>query len=138
MARHALSRSRRRTLLRTGLTVIAVGAALGAGGAAAQAAPLPLAPATDVDTGLGDTGEEVTGAVTGGLGHSFRNGVAPVTHLRLDPLAGTGTDPLNNTVGTQIADFKPLSTASVTGPVTRGGTLEDLPVAGRAARLLQR
>lgn len=37
MARHALSRSRRRALLRAGLTVTAVGAALGAGGAAAQA-----------------------------------------------------------------------------------------------------
>ncbi|MFF2405345.1 hypothetical protein [Streptomyces sp. NPDC058092] len=121
MARHALSRSRRRALLRAGLTVTAAGAALGAGGVAAQAAPLPLVPATGADTGA--------------LGHSLHNGIAPVTHLRLDPLAGTGTDPLNNTVETQIADFKPLSTATVTDPVTSGGALKDLPVAGQVTQL---
>ncbi|MER5848476.1 hypothetical protein ABT126_15810 [Streptomyces sp. NPDC002012] len=120
MARHALSRSRRRALLRAGLTVTAVGAALGAGGAAAQAAPLPLVPATGADTGV--------------LGHSLHNGTAPVTDLRLDPLAGTGTDPLNNTVETQIADFKPLSTATVTDPVTSGGALKDLPVVGQVTQ----
>ncbi|WP_327273333.1 hypothetical protein OG609_15350 [Streptomyces sp. NBC_01224] len=120
MARHALSRSRRRALLRAGLTVTAVGAALGAGGAAAQAAPLPLVPATGADTGA--------------LGHSLHNGTAPVTDLRLDPLAGTGTDPLNNTVETQIADFKPLSTATVTDPVTSGGALKDLPVVGQVTQ----
>lgn len=59
-----------------------------------------------------------------------------MTHLQLDPLAGTGTDPLNNTVGTQIADFKPLSTAAVTDPVTRGGALKDLPVVGQVTQLL--
>ncbi|MFF2957322.1 hypothetical protein ACFVT1_00065 [Streptomyces sp. NPDC057963] len=136
MARHALSTSRRRALLRAGLTVTAVGAALGAGGAAAQAAPLPLVPAADADTGLGAAGEAATGAVTGGLGHSLRNGVAPVTHLRLDPLAGTGTDPLDNAVGTQVADFKPLSTSAVTDPLTSGGALKDLPVVGQAAAVL--
>ncbi|MFE4337244.1 hypothetical protein ACFRQM_50455 [Streptomyces sp. NPDC056831] len=121
MARHALSRSRRRAVLRAGLTVTAVGAALGAGGAAAQAAPLPLVPATGADTGA--------------LGHSLHNSTAPVTNLRLDPLAGTGADPLNNTVETQIADFKPLSTADVTDPVTSGGTLKDLPVVGQVTQL---
>ncbi|MCX4788895.1 MULTISPECIES: hypothetical protein [unclassified Streptomyces] len=138
MARHALSRSRRRTLLRAGLTITAVGAALGAGGAAAQAAPLPLVPTTGADTGFGDAGEAATGAVTGGLGHSLHNGIAPVTQLRLDPLAGTGADPLNNTVETQIADFKPLSTAAVTGPVTSGGGLKDLPVVGQVTQLPRR
>ncbi|MEU9624058.1 hypothetical protein ACIO8F_02975 [Streptomyces sp. NPDC087228] len=136
MARHALSTSRRRALLRAGLTVTAVGAALGAGGAAAQAAPLPLVPATGADTGLGAAGEAATGAVTGALGHSLRNGIAPVTHLRLDPLAGTGTDPLDNAVGTQVADFKPLSTSAVTDPLTSGGALKDLPVVGQAAAVL--
>ncbi|MFJ1618284.1 MULTISPECIES: hypothetical protein [unclassified Streptomyces] len=136
MARHALSTSRRRALLRAGLTVTAVGAALGAGGAAAQAAPLPLVPATGADTGLGAAGEAATGAVTGALGHSLRSGIAPVTHLRLDPLAGTGTDPLDNAVGTQVADFKPLSTSAVTDPLTSGGALKDLPVVGQAAAVL--
>ncbi|WLQ41069.1 hypothetical protein P8A22_14360 [Streptomyces laculatispora] len=136
MARHAHSKSRRRALLRAGLTVTAVGAALGAGGAAAQAAPLPVAPATGADSGLGEAADAAGGAVTGALGHSLDSGIAPVTHLRLDPLAGTGTDPLDNAVGTQIADFKPVSTAAVTGPVTSGGALKDLPVAGQITGLL--
>ncbi|MFG2624085.1 hypothetical protein [Streptomyces sp. NPDC048473] len=134
MARHALSKSRRRALLRAGLTVTAVGAALGAGGAAAQAAPLPLAPAAGADSSLGGAGE--VGEATGALGHSLKNGIEPVTQLRLDPLAGTGVDPLDNEVGTQIADFKPLSTAAVTGPVTSGGALKDLPVVEQVAGAL--
>ncbi|THA32340.1 hypothetical protein E6R18_14105 [Streptomyces sp. A1277] len=136
MARHALSKSRRRTLLRAGLTVTAVGAALGAGGAAAQAAPLPVVQATGTDTSLGDATEAAGGAVTGALGQSLDSGIAPVTHLRLDPLAGTGVDPLDNAVGTQVADFKPLSTALVTDPVTSGGALKDLPVVGQAVDAL--
>ncbi|MFB7191324.1 hypothetical protein ACFCZT_39895 [Streptomyces sp. NPDC056230] len=136
MARHALSKSRRRALLRAGLTVTAVGAAIGAGGAAAQAASLPLAPAAGTDSSLGGVSEAAGGAVTGAVGQSLRSGVAPVTHLRLDPLAGTGTDPLDNAVGTQIADFKPLSTAAATDPLTSGGALKDLPVAGQVAGAL--
>ncbi|MFE7045849.1 hypothetical protein ACFU9X_42570 [Streptomyces atratus] len=138
MARHALSKSRRRALLRAGLTVTAVGAALGAGGAAAQAAPLPLAPAAGADSSLGGVGGATGSAVTGTLGHSLDNGIAPVTHLRLDPLAGTGVDPLDNAVATQVADFKPVSTAAVTGPVASGGTLKDLPVVGQATEVLHR
>lgn len=136
MARHALSTSRRRALLRAGLNVTAVGAAVGAGGAAAQAAPLHLAPAAGTDSSLGGVWEAAGGAVTGAVGQPLRSGVAPVTRLRLDPLAGTGTDPLDNAVGTQIADFKPLSTAAVTAPLTGGGALKDLPVAGQAAGAL--
>ncbi|MFJ1835551.1 hypothetical protein ACIOJ9_16995 [Streptomyces sp. NPDC088175] len=130
MARHAFSKSRRRALLRAGLTVTAVGAALGAGGAAAQAAPLPHVPVVGADSSLGAAGDAAGGAVTGALGHSLRGAVAPVAHLRLDPLAGTGTDPLDNAVGTQIADFKPISTAAVTDPLTSGGALKDLPLVG--------
>ncbi|MFD7862577.1 hypothetical protein [Streptomyces sp. NPDC057682] len=136
MARHARFTSRRRTLLRAGLTVTAVGAALGAGGAAAQAAPLPLVQATGTDTSIGDATEAAGGAVTGALGSAVGNGLAPVTHLRLDPLAGTGVDPLDNGVGTQVADFKPVSTALVTDPLTSGGALKDLPVVGQVTGLL--
>lgn len=74
--------------------------------------------------------------MTGTLGHSLKNGIAPVTHLRLDPLAGTGVDPLDNAVATQVADFKPVSTAAVTDPVTSGGALKDLPVAGQVTEVL--
>ncbi|MGW3691968.1 hypothetical protein [Streptomyces sp. NPDC005125] len=131
MARHALSRSRRRVLLRAGLTVTAVGAALGAGGAAAQAAPLPVVPASGADSSLG-TVREAAGGATGALGHA----VSPVTQLQLDPLAGTGVDPLANGVGTQVADFKPLSTGVATDPLTSGGALKDLPVVGQVTGLL--
>ncbi|MEU2245467.1 hypothetical protein [Streptomyces sp. NPDC019224] len=130
MARHALSKSRHRALLRAGLTVTAVGAAFGAGGAAAQAAPLPVVQETGTETVLGEAAGATGGAVTGALGHAVENGIAPVTHLRLDPLAGTGTDPLDNAVGTQVADFKPISTALVTDPLTSGGAIKDLPVVG--------
>ncbi|MFD3493386.1 hypothetical protein ACFWWB_22935 [Streptomyces sp. NPDC058690] len=131
MARHALSRSRRRALLRAGLTVTAVGAALGAGGAAAQAAPLPVVPASGADSSLGAVGD-ATGGATGALGHA----VSPLTQLQLDPLANTGVDPLANGVGTQVADFKPLSTGVATDPLTRGGALKDLPVVGQVTGLL--
>ncbi|MET7544312.1 MULTISPECIES: hypothetical protein [unclassified Streptomyces] len=131
MARHALSRSRRRALLRAGLTVTAVGAALGAGGAAAQAAPLPVVPASGADSSLGAVGD-ATGGATGALGHA----VSPITQLQLDPLANTGVDPLANGVGTQVADFKPLSTGVATDPLTSGGALKDLPVVGQVTGLL--
>ncbi|MGY4905076.1 hypothetical protein [Streptomyces sp. 900116325] len=127
MARHALSRSRRRALLRAGLTVTAVGAVLGAGGAAAQAAPLPVVPASGADSSL-----DAVGGATGALGPA----VSPLTQLQLDPLANTGVDPLANGVGTQVADFKPLSTGVVTDPLTSGGALKDLPVVGQVTGLL--
>ncbi|MCM2412146.1 MULTISPECIES: hypothetical protein [unclassified Streptomyces] len=136
MARHALSKSRRRALLRAGLTVTAVGAALGAGGAAAQAAPLPATSAAGTESGVSEAVDATGGALTGALGTSLDSGIAPVTHLRLDPLAGTGTDPLDNAVGTQVADFKPVSTALVTDPLTSGGALKDLPLVGQVTGLV--
>ncbi|MFD0373618.1 hypothetical protein [Streptomyces sp. NPDC059071] len=128
MARHAQSRtSRPRALLKAGLTVTAAGAAVFGAGAGAQAAegvgvPLPPDSLTRVDG---------TAALEG-LGH----GVAPLTQLQLDPLANTGVDPLDNGLGTQVADFKPVGTTMVTDHVTKGGALEDLPVAGPLAQSL--
>ncbi|MGP3636439.1 hypothetical protein ACTU45_24310, partial [Streptomyces sp. 24-1644] len=101
-----------------------------------QAAPMPAAQATGADSTLGAVTGAAGPALTGALGHSLAGGVAPLTDLQLDPLAGTGVDPLDNAVGTQIADFKPLSTAVVTDPVTSGGALSDLPVVGQATGLL--
>ncbi|WP_326699477.1 hypothetical protein OG909_20625 [Streptomyces sp. NBC_01754] len=139
MARHALSKPRRRVLLRAGLTLTAVGAALGAGGAAAQAAPLPAVPATGsetVDGTLGAVGDAATPAVTSALGHGLVGAVAPVADLQLDPLAGTGVDPLDNAVGTQVADFKPVTTKLLTDPLTSGGSLGDLPLVGQVTGLI--
>ncbi|MEU1212703.1 hypothetical protein ACFYSH_03145 [Streptomyces sp. NPDC005791] len=139
MARHALSKPRKRALLRAGLTLTALGAALGAGGAAAQAAPLPAPPVTGADTAdstLEAVGDAAAPAVTSALGYGLAGAVEPVTDLQLDPLAGTGVDPLDNAVGTQVADFKPVTTALVTDPVTSGAALSDLPVTGEAAALV--
>ncbi|MFE6040988.1 hypothetical protein [Streptomyces sp. NPDC056452] len=136
MARHALSKPRRRALLRAGLTLTALGAALGAGGAAAQAAPLPAAPATGADSTLGAVSDAAAPALTSALGYGLAGAVAPITDLQLDPLAGTGVDPLDNAVGTQIADFKPVTTAIVTDPLTSGAALGDLPVVGQVTGLI--
>ncbi|GAB3957192.1 hypothetical protein [Streptomyces sparsus] len=111
-ARHA--RPRTRTLLRAGLTLSAAGAvALGAGGAA-------HADIVDTSDPLGTVGHAVT----------------PITQLQLHPLANTGVDPLDNAVGTQVADFKPLSTSAVTAPITEGGSLGTLPLTGEVTGLL--
>ncbi|WP_175410815.1 hypothetical protein [Streptomyces sp. TRM64462] len=99
-------------LLKAGLTVSAVGAALGAAGGTAQAAQLhELDPAAALQ------------AVTGAVPHA----AAPVKHFKINPLAETGVDPLDNGFGTQVADFRPVDTTSVTGSLT---SAPNLPVAG--------
>lgn len=127
MARHKQSRtSRRGALLKAGLTATAAGAAvLGMGAAAAQAAgtlPLP------VDALAGSDAVAALGAT----GHA----VGPLTSLQLDPLANTGVDPLDNGVGTQVADFQPVGTNLVTDHVTKGGALDDLPLVGEVTGML--
>ncbi|MFC8171790.1 hypothetical protein [Streptomyces sp. NPDC057325] len=124
MARHAAPRtSRRSALLKAGLTVTAAGAALVGAGAGAQAtAPLPL----PVDS-LTQTDAAAAGAgALGGVGHAL----GPLTRLQLDPLANTGVDPLDNGLGTQVADFKPVGTNLVTDHLTKGGAVANLPVVG--------
>lgn len=112
------------------LTLTAAAAAVAPAGAAIAASPLSTLPAHGVADAL------PTEAVTGGLGSGVSNGVAPVKNLTLDPLANTGVDPLDNGLGSQVADFQPLSTAAATDPLTRGGSLATLPVVGPAAALL--
>ncbi|WP_447039487.1 hypothetical protein [Streptomyces sp. DSM 118878] len=141
MARHAARTSLRpgaRGLLRVGLTLTAAGAALGAGGAAAGAAEPVAAPHAAGAAESADAGRDVSAveALTGALRSAAAGGLAPVKSLQLDPLANTGTDPLDNSLGTQVADFKPISTAAVTDPITRGGSLDDLPVVSPVVGLL--
>ncbi|MER5179435.1 hypothetical protein ABT009_13880 [Streptomyces sp. NPDC002896] len=131
MARHAVPqrRSAQRGLLRAGLALTVAGVGLGAGGAAtAAAAPLP--------GGLSALGKLDPQAAAQGTNVALHQAMGAVKNAKLDPLAGTGVDPLSNSVGTQIADFKPVSTRQVTGPLTDGGSLRTLPVAGKAAGLL--
>ncbi|MCZ7416948.1 hypothetical protein [Streptomyces sp. WMMC897] len=103
----AHARPRTRHGLRAALTVTAAAAAaLGAASGSAQA---------DV------IGEDPVGTAADTAGHVLE----PVTALRPYALAGTGVDPLDNAVGAQIADFKPVSTAPVAAPVTQGGASLD-------------
>jgi hypothetical protein len=138
MARHAAPTRPSRSLLRAGLTAAAAGAALGLAGGAAQAAePAAAPPKSSDDTALDQAGAAATEGLTGALGHSLAGSTGVVKSLKLNPLAGTGVDPLDNAVGTQVADFKPLSTARLTDPVTHGGgALQDLPLVGAATGLL--
>lgn len=136
MARHSAPTPRRGALLRAGLTLTAAGAVIGLGGAAAQAAPAAPVPASGPDSELAAAGEAAGEGLAGGLGHSLAGGLGPVKNLQLNPLAKTGVDPLDNAVGTQVADFKPLSTASLTDSVTQGGGLKDLPLVGPVTGLL--
>ncbi|EFG65243.1 hypothetical protein SSBG_06058 [Streptomyces sp. SPB074] len=39
-------------------------------------------------------------------------------------------------MGTQVADFKPVGTTDLTGPVTSGASLAELPVAGDVVHTL--
>ncbi|MEU6522189.1 hypothetical protein ABZ892_04905 [Streptomyces sp. NPDC046924] len=111
MARHKAPRTP--TARRTLAVLATAGAALGLGAATASAA--------NSETVLDDTGQVV----------------GTVADLRPNPLAGTGVDPLDNGVGTQVADFQPVDSRSVTGPVTQAPSLGSIPVAGQATDTLR-
>ncbi|MET9291290.1 hypothetical protein [Streptomyces sp. NPDC003077] len=138
MASHSRSPRRRGRavggLVRVGLVLSAAGAALTAGGAPAEAAASgDGGPAGNVVRG----GYKILStALHNSLSPTAEGSIGPVKRLPLDPLAGTGVDPLDNSVGTQVADFKPVGTNLLTDPLTRGGSLDDLPLAGEAIRRL--
>ncbi|MFD8545132.1 hypothetical protein [Streptomyces sp. NPDC059649] len=144
-----------RTLLRAGLVVSAAGAALAGGGAATAGA----APASTPHHGPDHNGPDHHGpdrqsthrhsperhgtdtgatasALTGALLHSTAGGVGPLKNIQVDPLANTPVDPLANAVGTQIADFKPLSTTLLTGSLSRGAAVRDVPLVNKVERVL--
>lgn len=104
--RHARPRTSRlsRAGLSAGLTLTAASAAVLSGSGAAQADVI-----------------EAESALS-----SVRYAVEPITEIQLNPLAKTGVDPLDNGVGTQIADFRPISTTDLTGPLADGASLADL------------
>ncbi|WP_338059140.1 hypothetical protein [Streptomyces olivoreticuli] len=136
-ARHARSSrpSSSRGLVRVGLTVSA-GAAIVAGGAgAANAAPMAPKAGPRAELGVTSIDAATAGADTA-LGASSEGALRSLEALKLNPLAGTGSDPFANAVGTQVADFEPVSTSSVTEPLTNGGALRDLALLDQAAGLL--
>jgi hypothetical protein len=136
-----------RALLRAGVTVSAVGAAMAGGAAAAVAAPAApggsgeapvqlsrvtsLVSPDSLQSGVHGMAEGVQATE-----HATAGGLRPAKDHRIHPLAGTPVDPLDNTVGTQVADFRPVSTRAVTGPISDGGAVRTLPVVGPAAGLL--
>ncbi|MFJ2742717.1 hypothetical protein ACIO3O_23985 [Streptomyces sp. NPDC087440] len=134
MARHAASKSPRHDLLQAGLTMTVVGTVLAAGSAAAQAAPLPL-PA-GAEQALDGADAPSGSVITGTLMQATASGFGPMKNMRLNPVAGTGVNPLDNTVGTQVADFKPVDTGVLTRSLADGGAVKDLPVAGMVTSVL--
>ncbi|MBB5934854.1 hypothetical protein [Streptomyces zagrosensis] len=134
-----------RALLRLGLVVSAAGATFAAGsGAPAVGAPATAAPVDEIVHGALDTAGDVTGhpqarvvpVPRAAMRQATSAVVGPVKRLPTNPLASTGVDLLSNEVSTQIADFKPVSTAMVTAPLSRGATVGQLPLVGDVLREL--
>ncbi|MFD9104526.1 hypothetical protein ACFVZN_26025 [Streptomyces virginiae] len=53
----------------------------------------------------------------------------PIANLKVNPLAHTGVDPLDNGVATKVADFPSVGTTAVTGILTQGPSVGELPAA---------
>ncbi|MDX3760334.1 hypothetical protein ACWDBO_16145 [Streptomyces mirabilis] len=128
MARHA----HQQTPLARTTTRIAVALGVVAAGAAA-ASPAVAAPAVDLTrtqpTSLGNLDPQAgLGVLTGSVGYV----TGPIAGLKPNPLAGTGVDPLDNGVGTQLADFKPLTSRALTGPLAQARSVGSVPVVGQA------
>lgn len=136
MARHAdqlTTRARRTARIAT-----AAGVVVAAGAAVAAPAVADADPVVDVvrtrPTSLGNIDPQAgLGALTGTVGYV----TGPVAGLKPNPLAGTGVDPLDNGVATQLADFKPLSSQALTGPLAQAPSVGSIPVIGQAAGLLR-
>ncbi|MET9882256.1 hypothetical protein ABZZ20_03690 [Streptomyces sp. NPDC006430] len=108
MARHAAPGTS--TLRTAGLTLSMAGAALAMAAGGAQAGELSPPAAL---SGISD----------------------PISNLKVNPLAHTGVDPLDNGVATQIADFPAVGTGMVTGTLTRGPSIGELPTAATSSLL---
>ncbi|MGN3959294.1 hypothetical protein ACGV4K_29950 [Streptomyces sp. WAC8370] len=135
MARHASPRTPHTQ--RALVALATAGAALAAGAATASAAD-----GGETIAGLAHTRPTSLGnidpraglaAVTGTVGYV----TGPVADLKPNPLAGTGVDPLDNGVGTKVADFQPLTSTALTGPVAQAESLGSVPVLGQVTELLR-
>ncbi|MFF1678325.1 hypothetical protein [Streptomyces sp. NPDC058256] len=136
MARHAdqLTTMARRTAR----IATAAGVVVAAGAAVAAPAVADADPVVDVvrtrPTSIGNIDPQAgLGALTGTVGYV----TGPIAGLKPNPLAGTGVDPLDNGVATQLADFKPLSSQALTGPLAQAPSVGSIPVLGQAAGLLR-
>ncbi|MFE7532098.1 hypothetical protein ACFU7Y_41335 [Kitasatospora sp. NPDC057542] len=111
----------------------AAGAAVLLGAGSAQAATVPgEAPAGPATLTRTDVGQALNGTTTG-LGY----GIAPIKSLRLDPWAKSSADFLNNGAVLQPDQGLPsVGTGTLTGPLSDGGGIKDLPLAGGLTGLL--
>ncbi|MFJ8462791.1 hypothetical protein [Streptomyces swartbergensis] len=126
MARHD---SPKKPTAQRALAVLATaGMALGAGAATAAAGTGSVLDTARTSLGRTDAQSGLR-AATDTLGHT----TGPVKGLKPNPLAGTGVDPLDNSVGTEVADFKPMTSKELTGPVAQAQSIESIPVVGQAA-----
>ncbi|ARF79815.1 hypothetical protein ACIG0C_31905 [Kitasatospora aureofaciens] len=106
----------------------AVGAVVLLGAGTAQAATTSgqqraAGPASLAKT---DVGQALNGTTTG-LGY----GVAPIKSLRVDPWANSSADVLNNGATIQPDQgLAPVGTGMLTGPLSAGGGVKDLPLVG--------
>ncbi|MGW0992757.1 hypothetical protein [Streptomyces sp. NPDC002520] len=127
MARHTFPQHP--TAQRALIALATTGAALAAGAATAHAEA--GAPAVDVPlrpTSLGAIDPQAgLHALTGTVGHV----TGTVAALKPNPLAGTGVDPLDNGVGTQVADFKSVGSRTLTAPIAQAPSVGSVPVVGQ-------
>ncbi|MFE2043439.1 hypothetical protein ACFXAZ_21440 [Streptomyces sp. NPDC059477] len=119
------------SLRQNSLAVLALaGAAVGAASGAAAAADGE--PVVDVmrtrPTSLGNIDPQAGLAAAIGV---LPYVTGPVAGLKPNPLAGTGVDPLDNGVGTQLADFQPVTSKMLTGPIAQAPSVGSLPVVGQ-------
>ncbi|MFI5760007.1 MULTISPECIES: hypothetical protein [unclassified Streptomyces] len=111
MARHAAPKVPHPKALRSaGLSLSMAGAALAMAAGGAQAGEL------DVPAALAGVSN-------------------PISNLKVNPLAHTGVDPLDNGVATQVADFPSVGTGMVTGILTQGPSVGELPTAAASSLL---
>ncbi|MFI9160574.1 hypothetical protein [Kitasatospora aureofaciens] len=106
----------------------AVGAVvlLGAGTAQAATASGQQRAAGPASLAKTDVGQALNGTTTG-LGY----GVAPIKSLRMDPWANSSADVLNNGATIQPDQgLAPVGTGTLTGPLSAGGGVKDLPLVG--------
>ncbi|MDX2601173.1 hypothetical protein PV379_42390 [Streptomyces caniscabiei] len=128
MARHSAPQNStaRRALLAAATAGVALGAGAGTAAAADDAAPVVDVMRTR-PTSLGKIDPQAgLQALTGTVGYV----TGPVAGLKPNPLAGTGVDPLDNGVGTQLADFQPLTSTALTGPVAQAPSIGSIPLLG--------
>ncbi|WP_046729818.1 hypothetical protein [Streptomyces humi] len=127
MARHASHPNP--TAQRALVALATASVALGAGAATAAAAPQGAQDTVrSRPASVGPADPQAALTAVGGL---LPYVTGPVAGLKPNPLAGTGVDPLDNGVGTQLADFKPLTSKMLTGPVAQAPSVGELPVVGQ-------